>query len=100
MAGSYLDFRDLLIDASGLSRVYFQPPSKLVYPCIVFQRDDKKDTHANNQIYNVMTRYRVTVIDPDPDSPIPGKISKMRYSSFSTHFVADNLNHDVYVIYY
>lgn len=82
--------------------VYFQPPTnvKLVYPCIIYQRDFADTKFADNEPYAHKLRYMVTVIDRDPDSDIPGEVAKLPMSVFSRFYIADNLNHDVYSVYF
>lgn len=86
----------------GSNAVYFQPPStvKMVYPCIVYERASLNTKFADNNPYSLEKRYSVTVIDFDPDSLIPDKIAKLSKCSFNTHFTKDNLNHDVFTLYY
>jgi len=70
------------------------------YPAIVYQRDDVDTVFAGNLPYRHTKRYEVTVIDRDPDSPIPDRIAALPLSSFNRHFVTENLNHDVYTLYF
>ena len=86
----------------AVTRVYFQPPStvKMSYPCIVYERTRMQLSHANNALYNKRDAYTVTVIDPDPDSPYPNKLLNLPLCAFDRHFTVDNLNHDVFTIYY
>lgn len=97
-----LKLQALLESILGSNRVYFQPPPsiKLVYPCIVYQRDSLYSRFADNEPYAMRKRYMVTVIDQDPDSDIPDRVAKLPLSSFSRHFASDNLNHDVYTLYF
>lgn len=97
-----LDLHALLVDIIGSKNVYFQrPPSTgMRYPCIFYKRDSKNEKFSNNMLYIGTQRYLVTVIDEDPDSEIPDKISQLRHCSFESHYVAENLNHDVYSLYY
>lgn len=82
--------------------VYFQPPENLqmVYPCIVYQRDDLRTKFANNVPYGAVQRYQVTVIDRSPDSPIISKVAALPRCVFNRFFVAEGLNHDVYTLYF
>jgi hypothetical protein len=66
----------------------------------VYQRDISSTKFADNVPYNRETRYQVTVIDRDPDSDIPDKIAALPKSLLNRFFVADNLNHDVYTLYF
>jgi hypothetical protein len=82
--------------------VYFQPPTniQLKYPCIVYQRDSADSKFADDIVYSHKLRYAITVIDQDPDSEIPNKVASMPMSLFNRFFVVDNLNHDVYNVYF
>ena len=82
--------------------VYFQPPTniELKYPCIIYHRDYAETEFADNRPYNHTLRYMVTVIDRDPDSDIPAKIAAMPQSLYNRFFTVDNLNHDVYRVYF
>lgn len=95
---------NLMKEVTGNTKanVYFQPPEnlKLEYPAIVYNRDRVNTEHAGNFPYLQTKRYAVTVIDRDPDSLIPDAIAKLPMCSFSRHFKADNLNHDVYSLYF
>jgi hypothetical protein len=85
-----------------VDNVYFQPPTNLVmkYPCIVYERDSARTEFADDNPYKHLLRYAVTVIDRDPDSDIPSKVAAMRMSLFNRFYTADNLNHDVYSVYF
>ena len=82
--------------------VYFQPPTnvQLKYPCIIYKRDFADTKFADDNPYNIKLRYAITVIDQDPDSEIPSKVASMPLSLFNRFFTADNLNHDVYNVYF
>jgi hypothetical protein len=82
--------------------VYFQPPStvKMEYPAIVYSLDDMDATFADNAPYTVKERYQVTVIDRNPDTDIPMWIAHLPLTNFVSWFIADNLNHYVFVMYY
>jgi hypothetical protein len=82
--------------------VYFQPPQnvQMIYPCIVYRRDNEVKHFADDKPYNIRTRYMITIIDPDPDSDIPKKVRELPLSTFNRFYVADNLNHDVYTVFF
>jgi len=84
------------------SNVYFQPPTnvRLQYPCIVYHRDFADTKFADDEPYNHTKRYQITVIDQDPDSEIPDKVAALPMSLFNRFFTADDLNHDVYNVYF
>lgn len=82
--------------------VYFQPPPSvnMLYPCIVYERNMVSIRHADNKAYDSLKRYQITVIDRNPDSDIPDKVAALPTSSFDRHFTSDDLNHDVYSIFF
>lgn len=92
----------LLKETSGLQFLYFQPSEniKIQYPCIVYQRESVDTTFADNKPYLRKKRYRITVIDRDPDSDIPDKIGQLPGCLHDRFYVADNLNHDVFTIHF
>lgn len=97
-----LKLQELLEGVLGTRNVYFQPPAnvQMNYPAIVYQRDALDSKFAGNRPYSLTKRYEVTIIDRDPDSSIPDRVAALPLSSFSRHFVVDNLNHDVYTLYF
>jgi hypothetical protein len=97
-----LELQTLLEETIDSGNVYFQPPAnvQLAYPAIVYQRDDLNTKFANNGPYAMKQRYQVTYIDRDPDSDVPYKIAALPMCIFSRFFVADNLNHDVFTLFF
>lgn len=91
-----------LVSILGKTNVYYQPPEsiKLEYPCIIYSRSNIKSTFANNDIYKQDDSYEVIVLDKNPDSEIVDKISKFNNAKFNRHYVSNNINHDVFTIYY
>lgn len=88
---------------AGKQYVYFQPPesTKMSYPCIVYARSSGDTKYADNIPYNYTKAYDITVIDKDPDSAIvDAMFTAFPMSRYNRHFVSDNLNHDVFVVYY
>lgn len=98
--GQRLDLQTLLEDLAP--HVYFQPPAnvQIEYPCVVYVRDNARTQFAGNAPYRYTKRYQVTVIDRDPDSEIPDKIAALPMCIFNRHFVVENLNHDVFNLYF
>lgn len=97
-----LKLQDVLEEILGSSSVYFQPPTnvQMTYPAIVYNRDYRAVQYADNEVYTKTLRYQVTVIDRNPDSLIPEKVGDLPMSTFVRHFTADNLNHDIYDVYF
>lgn len=97
------ELHDILLDVAGTGcKVYFQPPSNIsmTYPCIVYKRNYAQTEHADNALYSRVKRYQVQVITRDPDSEIPDDVAKLPMCSFDRFYIADNLNHDVFNLYF
>jgi hypothetical protein len=97
-----LELHALLVNILGTNHVYFQPPpnTRMEYPCIVYNRDYAETAFANDKPYKHMLRYQVTYIDRNPDSDIPSKLAELPMCLFDRFYAADNLNHDVYKIFF
>lgn len=102
MARSRLELQLILEGIPGVRKVWFQPPdgTQLVYPCILYSRDAQDVTYADNKPHLVNTRYMITVIDRNPDSLIPSMVAALPLCSFNRFYTADDLNHDVYTLYF
>mgnify|MGYP001400307847 CR=1 FL=1 len=96
------ELQELLESILGSNAVYFQPPPtiQLVYPCIIYKRSNINTKFANNYPYKLAKEYTITVIDKDPDSIIPDKIAALQTCVFDRYYTADNLNHNVFTIYF
>lgn len=91
-------FEDLL----GSRNVYFQPPEslKMQYDAIRFSPSTPNIRYANNVKYSKMKCYEGMVISRRPEPEVVDKISDLPYTSFGEPYVADNLNHYPFTIYY
>ena len=100
--GNRLALHEALCDILETRNVYFQPPEsiKLSYPCIVYSISSVDKRNANDSMYKSAVEYEVTIIDPDPDSEILDRIAQLPYCVMDRHYVADNLNHDSFQLYY
>ena len=99
---SRLELQTMFEELMGTREVYFQPPAsiRMSYPAIVYSRKIVDNVHANNSVYGQRKAYEATVIDPNPDSEYVDKMSQLPYCRFDRHYTADNLNHDVFTIYF
>ena len=97
-----IDLQNVLEELLGSRNVYYQPPEslKMSYPAIVYSRKTIDNSYANNSVYKQNQAYAITVIDKNPDSEIVNKVSKLPTCRFDRHFKSDNLNHDVFTLYY
>lgn len=100
--GTRTELQSLLETLLGSRNVYFQPPStiQMNYPCIVYNLDDIDSKFADNYPYTIEKRYSLTLIDKDPDSSIIDKIIMLQKCIFDRRFVADNLNHNIFILYF
>lgn len=92
-----------LMEGLGLEpNLYYQPPSniQMAYPCIVYKRDYQATFQADNEKYAHYKRWQLTIIDRNPDSPIPDKVEALEYTTFIRSFTADGLNHTIINIYF
>lgn len=96
------NLQTFLEELLGSRYVYFQPPEsvKMSYPAIVYSRKKINNDHANNLVYKQSFSYELTVIDKDPDSEIVRKVSMLPMCAHDRHFESDNLNHDVFTLFY
>jgi hypothetical protein len=97
-----LELQAVLTGILGSNQVYFQPPPtvQISYPCIVYRRDWEMILKADDNPYFHRRRYQITVIDLDPDSIIPAKIAELPLCVYDRFYTADNLNHDVYKLFF
>lgn len=100
--GRRLMLHKILVDVLGSDNVYFQPPEsiKMKYPCILYWRDYINSTFADNRPYMKAKRYSITYISKNPDSCMIDKLSDLPLCSYERAYKADNLNHDVFTIYF
>lgn len=80
--------------------VYHQQPEtfKMTYPCIIYNLNNDQAIHADDRIYNRKKRYSVTIIDRNPDSELPDRLSDLFGVRMERHYTADNLHHFSYTI--
>lgn len=90
-----LQLHEILCEILGSRNVYYQPPAtvKMQYPAIVYNRESNDTLFADDHPYHWTRRYRITVIDPNPDSEIPDEIAKLPLCTLDRPYTADNLNH-------
>lgn len=96
------DLQTFFEDLLGSRYVYKDPPEsvRMSYPAIKFSRAKIDNTFANNRVYKQDDRYEVIAIYRDPDDELPRKISRLPMCVHDRHYIADNLHHDVFTLYY
>lgn len=84
------------------NNVYFQrPPSTgMVYPCILYSRDFGETEFADNSPYRHTIRYQVTYISLNIDDSVKEAIAALPMCVFDRWYPADNINHDVYKLFF
>ena len=99
---SRLKLHEILCGILGNRNAYFNPPTsvKIQYPAIVYNRKRIDNTHADDGVYIQSDAYEVTVIDHDVDSEIVTKVSKLPMCAFDRNYKSDNLDHNVFTLYY
>lgn len=99
---SRLELQTTLEEILGSRNVYFQPPSsvRMQYPAIIYSRKDIEKRPADDRTYHKLPSYEVILIDKNPDSKYVEKIFDLPYCSFDRHYESDNLNHDVFTLYF
>lgn len=98
-----LQLHEELCTILGSRNVYFQPPGSLrmSYPCIRYQRDRGQHIYADNKTYIYNQAYQLIYIDPSADNDVVEKlIEHFPKINFNRSYTADNLNHDVLILYY
>lgn len=98
-----LQLHEELCSILGSRHAYFQPPEsvKLSYPCIIYGRNNADTKHADNVPYLYRKQYELTIITKDPDDPLVDAVATHFQSiRFNRHYTADNLNHDVFLLYW
>lgn len=101
--GSRLELHQELCVLLESNRVYFNSPEsvKMEYPAIRYTLVPGDTRYANNRHYSDINCYEITVIDEDPDSTIHNRIPQhFQMSRWDARYVADNLIHNKYRIYY
>ena len=96
------ELNSLLKEILGSDNVYYQPPEnlKLNFPCIIYELNGKEVRFADNDKYTSMRRYSVTIVDKNPDSEIPERLEQLPLTRFNRRYVADNIYHCTYSLYY
>lgn len=98
-----LDLHEEFCNILKTRNVYFNPPEgvKMNYPCIRYSLSGIDLASANNDNYLIAKKYEVIAIDYNPDNTIYEDIIR-RFSKckFDRVYIAKNLYHYVFTIYY
>lgn len=94
---------DLQVILEGICpNVYFQPPAnvQMIYPAIVYERGRANTTFADDKPYTNTKQYSLNLISKNPDESIFEALAALPMCAHERFFVVDNLNHDVFNIYF
>lgn len=99
---SGLELHEVLCGILKSKSCYFQPPSsvRMQYPAIVYSRKNVEKRSADDMAYRKLPSYELVLIDKNPDSEFVDKLLDLPYCSFDRHYESDNLNHDVFTLYF
>lgn len=102
MTRTRMAFKDLLKATAPAAMVVGQEPGNIsmTYPAIRYETNSDEVFYADNIPYEITDRYAVTCIEEDPNTPIAKLIRQLPMCAFNRFYVADNLNHTVYNIYF
>jgi hypothetical protein len=94
------DLQDILEEICP--NVYFQPPAnaQMIYPALVYERARADTKFADDKPYTNTKQYSLILICPNPDESIFEALAALPMCAHERFFVVDNLNHDVFNIYF
>ena len=99
--GTRLDLHNELLEFAP--NAYYQPPSsiRMKYPCFVYHLSAIPAEYADNIRYKSYMKYLITYICEKPeDARITEIVDHFRYCRFDRHYVADNLHHYAFELFY
>lgn len=102
MSKSRVDLHNVIKQVTGYTNVYYQPPSRMSYPCIMYDRSDYLFNYGDNIKYKGMTRYTITIIGQNPSNEeTVNALLDLQYCSYDRQYkTSENLYHDVLTIYW
>ena len=97
-----LELQDILCEILGSAYVYFQPPEsvKMHYPCTRYDCISGDTPYAANRAYTYRIGYWLTYVDEDLNDEVISKLANLPLCRMDRSFKGDNLNHDVFILYY
>lgn len=82
-------------------KVYYSPPSRLTYPCILYRLNGIYTRKADNIKYTKCKEYTITYIAYKVNEQVVDDILSLPMCSLDgPPYTADNLNHVVFSIYW
>lgn len=95
------DLRSRIIEITGLKHVYLEPPSRLQYPCVLIQLNNKSLNRADNvNNYFTHNRYQLMIISEEDTDVIVDELLGLPYCNYDRPYVIGNLHHTNLTIYF
>lgn len=93
------------LEALEMGKVFFQPPAsvRLTYPCIVYEISRAHITYSLDMPYIITNQYSLTYVTKDPDDALEAIEKIIRAFPMISHdrsYVAENLYHEVFSLFY
>ena len=98
-----LDLHEKLKNIIGNDNVYFQPPAsvQLSYPCVIYSIGSGDAKHADGMVYSYINNYDLLFIFKKPNIEIIEQVlGVLPMCRMTRAYVADNLNHYAFSVYY
>ena len=84
-------------------KAYYHPPTsiKMAYPCFVYDLSKVSTIYADDRSYHNFPAYSLTYISQTlADSKVFEVLDHFQYCRFDRHYVADNLHHYTFELFY
>jgi hypothetical protein len=101
--GRRLNLHEEFCTLLGTRNVYYDPPESVLmnYDAIRYKLGGKDIRRANDVAYQITDQYEGVVISDNPDCEVPDVILRhFSMCSFGRPYVADNLYHFPFTLYY
>lgn len=98
-----LELHDKLKELVGNDNVYFQPPASVLisYPCVIYNIGNGDVKRADNMVYSYVNSYDLIFIFKKPNIDIIEQVlGALPMCRMTRAYVADNLNHYAFSVYY
>lgn len=91
-----------ITESDGDRHTYFQPPTsvKMKYPAIRYESKPIETIRADNLIYRHLKSYDVVLISKRIEDERIMKLLALPYCKHEDSYIADNLYHNKFTIYY
>lgn len=98
-----LELQTILEKIVGNKNVYFQPPAsiRIAYPCVMYHVGAGNVKRADGMVYGYTHSYDMVFIYKNPNIDIIEQVLNVfPMCRFTRSYIADNLNHYAFTLYY